>query len=201
MKPKEIIAVDIDDVIAEHASAFVAYANKKYGLNRTIDDYQDSWNDVWGTDYDETQKRALEYHESGYISTYEVIKGALEVLQEIKKQYELVVITTRRASINKLTQDWISEHYPDVFDRVVFAGFFDTPTRQSINMTKGELAKGVQADYLIDDQLKHCTAAAGLGIKALLFGDYPWNQSDKLPPGVTRVKNWQEVLEYFDEQG
>ena len=39
-------------------------------------------------------------------------------------------------------------------------------------LTKGMLAKEIKADYLIDDQLKHCSAAAELGIPALLFGVY-----------------------------
>lgn len=53
----------------------------------------------------------------------------------------------------------------------------------------------------IDDQLKHCQAAASLGIKAVLLGDYPWNRTEKLPSGVTRCKDWPAVLEYFNERG
>jgi hypothetical protein len=52
----------------------------------------------------------------------------------------------------------------------------------------------------IDDQPKHCVAAADIGIKALLFGEYSWNRTDTLPVGVARVKDWVAVLQYFDEQ-
>lgn len=31
------------------------------------------------------------------------------------------------------------------------------------------------------------------GIRTLLFGDYPWNQAETLPPNVVRVTNWDEV--------
>jgi uncharacterized HAD superfamily protein len=38
-------------------------------------------------------------------------------------------------------------------------------------------------------------------MSGVLFGNYPWNQVDKLPDNVVRVNNWQEVLEYFDAKG
>lgn len=197
---KPTIIVDIDDVIAAHAPAFVEYSNQKWGTNLTIDDYQDHWGEVWRVDYDEREKRAVEYHNSGFIASYGVVDGALTTLKQLKNRYKLVILTTRRRSIDKLTKEWIKSNYPDVFDEIVFSGFFDSPTKESINMTKGEMAKQIGADYLIDDQLKHCVAAAGAGVQALLFGDYKWNRSDNLPVNVTRVKNWQEVLDYFDGQ-
>jgi len=198
---KPVIAVDIDDVIAAHAPAFIAYTNEKWGTHLTINDYQDHWGEVWKVDFEEREKRAEEYHRTDYIGTYGVIGGASATLGKLRDKYKLVILTTRRRSIEQLTRDWIEKYYPGIFDDVVFAGFFDNPTRSSIHMTKGELAEQIGAGYLIDDQLKHCLAATEAGIKALLFGDYPWNQTDNLPEDITRVRNWQEVLEYFNEKG
>lgn len=200
MSEKPTIAVDIDDVIAAHAPAFIKWTNEKYGTNLTVDDYHDHWGEVWQVDYEEREKRALEYHQTDYIGTYGVVDGASEALANLKDRFKLVILTTRRKSIDKLTRDWIQKYYPDTFDEVVFAGFFDAPTQDSVHMTKGEMAKSIGAEYLIDDQLKHCMAAAKIGIKSLLFGNYPWNQADDLPPGVTRVKDWQEVLESLNEK-
>jgi hypothetical protein len=33
-----------------------------------------------------------------------------------------------------------------------------------------------------------------------LFGDYTWNQADDLPNGITRVKDWAAVEEYFTNE-
>jgi uncharacterized HAD superfamily protein len=197
---KPIVAVDIDDVIASHALAFIEYSNQKYGTHLTVDNYQDHWSEVWKANHQETLKRAVEYHESGFIATYGTINGAFETLNKLKDRYILKILTTRRSSINKLTRTWIEEYYPGIFSDIIFSGFFDNPTKQSIHMTKAELAKQIKTNYLIDDQLKHCLAAAEAEIKALLFGDYPWNQASKLPKGVIRVKNWQKVLEYFENE-
>jgi uncharacterized HAD superfamily protein len=194
---KPVIAVDIDDVIAAHAPAFIEYSNQKFGTHLTIEDNQDHWGKVWKVEHDEVEKRATEYHESGYIATYGIIDGAFEALKLLKKRFNLVILTTRRNSINHLTHEWINKYYPDIFDDIVFAGFFDVPTKNSVNMTKAELAKQIGVEYLIDDQFKHCKAASDVGIKAILFGDYPWNREEKLPPNITQVKDWAGVLEFF----
>lgn len=183
------MTVDIDDVISSSAPAFITYSNEKYGTNLTVDDYQERWADLWKVDNDEVIKRAHEYHASGHHASYEVIPGALDSLKELKKTFKLVVLTTRRNSINQLTKDWINKFYPDIFDDFVFTGFFDNPSTTNVHMTKAGLAEGIGAQYLIDDQLKHILASAEIGIKGLLFGDYFWNKADNLPANVTRVRN------------
>ena len=86
-RPKPIIAIDIDDVIANNALGFVDYSNKKFGTHLTVDDYQDHWGEVWRTSHEETERRAVEYHESGHIATYSVIKGARETLAHNPAQF------------------------------------------------------------------------------------------------------------------
>lgn len=197
---KPIIAVDIDDVIAANAKGFVDWSNDRYGTNLTIDDYDDRWTLVWQVEHDEAEKRAIEYHASGHIGAYNNIDGAYQVLNKLSETFRLIVITARRNSINQLTHDWIEKYYPDIFEKIIFAGFYDAATPESLNMTKAELVKQHLADYLIDDQLKHCLAASEIGITALLFGDYSWNKSDKLPENVIRISDWSGVLEFFERR-
>jgi hypothetical protein len=33
-----------------------------------------------------------------------------------------------------------------------------------------------------------------MGLMAILFGKYPWNQNGALPEGVLRSENWKETL-------
>jgi uncharacterized HAD superfamily protein len=199
-RDKPTIAVDIDDCIAANALGFIAYSNEKYGTHLSIEDYQDHWGEVWKTEFAETERRASEYHASGHIASYTTIEGAFDVLTKLKERFRLAVLTTRRTSINELTKGWLEKNYPNIFDDIVFSGFFDNPSEESLKRTKGELAKELGASYIIDDQLKHVLAAAELGIKGILFGDYSWNRAEALPQNVSRVHNWKEVLEYFDTQ-
>jgi 5'(3')-deoxyribonucleotidase len=198
MNTKPIIAIDIDDVLAANAAGFVEWSNSKFGTHLTPNDYQEHWAEMWKIERAEAEKRAHEFHESDHVSTYKVIPNALEALERLKTRFTLILITSRRLSIEKLTREWIDKNYPDIFSDYIFCGFYDTRGASGLKLTKAELAKGIKADYLIDDQLKHIEAAAQVGIKGLLFGDYSWNKKDQLSANVTRVKDWSEILRYFN---
>lgn len=191
------IAIDIDDVLSTNAASFVAYSNREFGTHLSVDDYQEHWTELWKVDQKESERRSDEYHGSGYIATYGTIDGARSALEELRKRYRLILLTTRRSSIIPLTKAWIDAHFPGIFDDLIFTGFYDVHGAENVKRTKGELAKAAGADYFVDDQLKHVESAARLGIPSLLFGEYAWNKKDRLPDGVTRVRDWAEVLAYF----
>jgi 5'(3')-deoxyribonucleotidase len=197
---KPIIAVDIDDVLKESASVIIEYSNRRWGMNLTIDDYTEHWGKMWKIDDDEWRLRNYEVGAEGTLVHGKPLDTAKQVLLELSATYELVITTSRQEVISKPTLAWLEEHFKDVFASVHFARIWDdseSDVNQKAQATKGTLLKQIGARYLIDDQTKHCVAAAEKGIAALLFGDYPWNRHDVLPDGVTRVKDWKAVEEYF----
>ena len=198
-RAKPIIAVDIDDVISTNARDFIKYSNEKFGTNLTIDDYHEHWIDVWKVDFEKGKQWAEEYHNSGRFSDYGLISDAKEVLEKLKDKYKLIILTSRRTSINKITHDWIDKNFPNIFEDIIFTGFFDKVDGESITKTKAQLAKEIFADYLIDDQPKHILSASEIGIKGLLFGEYSWNKIDSIPENVIKVKDWKEISEYFEK--
>jgi uncharacterized HAD superfamily protein len=194
---KPTIAIDIDDVLAAHAEGMVAFSNKKWGTNLAVEDYDEHWAQMWQTDAEETERRAQIFHEAGIVSDYQHHTQAIPVLMKLKETHRLIVITSRRRMIEYETRVWIDKYFTDAFDELHFAGFWDNPTTGTHMLTKAQLAKDLRADFLIDDQLKHCIAAADIGIPALLFGNYNWNKTSQLPENVVRVADWQQVAEYF----
>ena len=200
MANKETIAVDIDDVLADNARGFAEFSNQRWGTNLTPRDYDEHWAKVWGVDNKETEKRADVFHGSGIFKAYEHNDVALPVLERLSDHYRLLVITSRQRQTQEDTTAWIHRHYPGIFsdDTIHFAGIWDKVEEQSIGRTKGDIAVSLNVDYLIDDQLKHCRAIAGMGKRALLFGNYTWNQDSVLPEGVDRVAGWKVVGEYLD---
>lgn len=201
MSKKQVIAVDIDDVLAAESEFIIAYGNKQWGHELTLEDYQENWSAMWDISLDELKRRSLELHRPGLQTSYRILDGAVEALQILKQNYQLVILTSRRQVIKDETLAWLNDIFAGVFSEVHFTGFWDTIAEDSHLMTKGELAKQIGADYLIDDQVKHCKAAAEAGIPALLFGDYAHGRDFDLPSGITRCKDWSEVLEYFNAAG
>ena len=195
---KQTIAVDIDDVLSANAEAFIAYSNKRWGTALKVEDYREPWAIPWEVGDEEAKRRSEEYHVSGGIENYKHRPEAESALRRLAKNFRLVVVTSRNQPVEKVTRDWITKYFDGIFEAIHFAGMWD-PGQKGIQLTKAAVLKEIGADYLIDDQLKHCIAAAQAGIRSLLFGNYAWNQTEKtLPTGVTRCKDWPAVLEYFD---
>lgn len=198
---KQTIAVDIDDVLADQAGAFIQYSNQTWGTNLTINDYTEHWAQLWKVDLAEIEKRSHLYHESGTMGTFAHKSDALPALQKLTQSYRLVIVTSRRTRVKDETLEWIDRYYKGIFDEVHFAGFFDTVTHERFNLTKADIVRDLGADYLIDDQLKHCLATASAGIETILFGDYTWNRMEsELPDRVTRCVDWKDVEVYFESR-
>lgn len=202
MLKKPVIAIDIDDVLAASAEGFVAFSNERWGMNLTVDDYDEHWGKMWQIEHDreEIERRAAEYHTLGVVGKYQPRSEAEPVLNKLSRRFDLVVVTSRRRMIASETEAWLKGHFPGVFAAVHYAGMWDDDHPNRYDATKTELCREISASYLIDDQLKHCLAAAEAGIPAVLFGRYAWNRVDQLPPHVTRCENWDQVQDYFEER-
>ena len=201
MSVRKTIAIDIDDVLADNAGGFVEFSNARWGTHLTPEQYDEHWAKIWEIDNQETERRATIFHESGAFTRYRHDDSALPVLRRLSQDFNLLVLTSRRTQTQGDTRLWLHEHYPGIFtdETIHFAGIWDTVNDQSIARTKGDLVEALGADYLIDDQLKHCQSVALNGKRALLFGNYAWNQTDLLPKGVVRVDDWLAVERYFYE--
>ncbi len=189
------IAVDIDDVLAENAIGFVTFSNERWGTRLSVDDYNEHWSEMWRIDSEEAERRAHIFHDSGVIRGYAHIGGAEEVLRNMSQVHHLMITTSRRLQVQSDTLLWIEEHFPGIFasSAVYFSGLWDTVHEGSHKLTKTELVTQINADVLIDDQLKHCLAVSETGRNAILFGDYTWNRADSLPDKVVRCHSWSEV--------
>ncbi len=200
---RKTIAIDIDDVLAANAEGFVKFSNERWGTNLKPDDYSEHWAQMWQTDYEEEKKRRDEIIASKLFVTHKFFEEAKPALTALKKEYKLVIVSSRGPSIRRDTIRWIEEGFKGIFEEIHFAPIWDDlekHTLEKLKYTKAEILRQVGADYLIDDQPKHCIAAARAGIKSVLFGDYRWNRSTKLSKNMYRAKNWEEVLEFFNEQ-
>jgi|SRR5579862_1198888 len=193
---KPIIAVDIDDVLMPHFQDLINWYNREYGTNLMLADNHPKSIDNWGTDsFQAAIKRVHRFFDTDEFLNSRPFKEAKAAIKDLSDDYLMFVITSRDTLIEETTRKWLNEHFPEIFKEAHFTGLYRLKGRP---IPKSEIAKQIKADYLIDDSLEHVTGASEIGIKGLLFGDYPWNQADKLPSAVVRVKDWQEVLEYFD---
>jgi uncharacterized HAD superfamily protein len=194
---KPVIAVDIDDVIYPLVPNLIEYLDTEHKVKLTDQDFKDyDLKKVWAGGPIEAAKIFEGYKEKSGVHIAP-LTGAREALQRLSQNYDIIVLTSRDVSNSDRTNSWIAHHFPETFKDVHLLGNkHDSPTFRE----KSEVSRELGVFCLIDDNLRHVLETNTAGIKTILFGDYPWNQANELPSGVTRVKNWQEVLEYLENE-
>ncbi|HJQ08526.1 MAG TPA: hypothetical protein VJ836_03550 [Candidatus Saccharimonadales bacterium] len=158
---------------------------------------------MWNIPVEEAEQRAIYSHEAGVVGNYRCFDNAISVLRRLSRLYDLVIVTSRRATLRLETDAWLEKHFPGLFKQIRYVGMWDADQdfAHKIKQTKTEICREIGTGYLIDDQLKHCISAAEAGIEALLFGNYAWNRHDaELPRRITRVRNWEDIARYFNVQ-
>lgn len=196
---KPIIAIDVDDVLAHSVEAFRLRVNAKAGVELTPEHYRiagryhhylDSVLEANGVDYSAIKDELFQLmaEDQSHIRPQQ---GAVKALKQLKKHFDLMVITARAPEWEAQTHIWLERHFPGVFTGVHFAGNRKDPARK----TKGDMCLEVGAVYLIDDNPEHTLDASEKGIKVVLFGDYGWHVD--VPKEMVHCKTWQKVEVYF----
>lgn len=204
MSSKKIIAVDVDDVLADSTENLRLRVNKKLGVSIGPEEYKVAgpywsyyehvWqkNDVKHLVKLEELETEMENDQSHILP----MLGANSALTQLAKKFEIVLVTSRNPSWAKATEAWINTHFSGVFKDIHVLG---SKKYQGEGVrSKGEVCKEVGASWLIDDNPEHCLSAIEHGTDAVLFGEYGWHFN--APDHLVRCKDWQAVLEYFNAQ-
>lgn len=200
---KQLIAIDLDDVLAKGTESLRLLVNQRLGVNLTEEDYRVPKDVYWGyyeyvwqkhgiadkVDFTALNKE-MEVDQS-HVPAFEESRG---ILAELSSKYEFVVVTARDPAWEAATHIWMNTNYPNVFSAVYFAG-------QNGGKSKGKVCLDIGADWLIDDSISHGHAALEQGIKVILFGDYGWQMEQEIHQDIIRCLNWHEVRRILDGQG
>lgn len=199
---KKVIAVDIDDVIADSTEALRLVANKIPGVSLDREHYQVEgkywgyYESVWASNGVDHLVSFEKLHNDMAESQAHVklILGARAGLEALSQKYKIVLITSREVEWIDATKIWVDDNLRDVVSGLIFVHHKNTDGR-----TKGDACIEVGAEWLIDDNYDHCRSAQAVGVQPLLYGKYGWNRAvqDKTIP---RALNWEAIVEFFDGQ-
>eukprot|EP00056_Hartaetosiga_gracilis_P008189 m.116931 g.116931 ORF g.116931 m.116931 type:complete len:290 (+) comp12865_c0_seq5:1291-2160(+) len=195
---KPVIAIDLDEVLGYFVRALCNYHNETYGTSYCEGDFHSyTFRCVWGGTEEESSRKVHDFLESDhFLKGIDVVPGAKEALLRLKESYDLVICTSRQHVIAQTTHEWIERHYPNIFSSVLFGNHYG---KDGVKKSKPEMTMAINAEFLIDDALHYADQCAGHLQQVLLFGEYAWNKRDEpMGNGITRVKDWVDVLNYFD---
>jgi len=192
MKNKRKIGIDLDDVLADFHTAIRNYHNAVYRTSLKEEDFTTyMFNRVWGGTLKEAIQKVNDFHHSEYSKWISPILDSVESINSLSKKNELFVITSRPIFIKEKSEEWIKMFFGNNFSGVFFSS---NHYSKAGGKSKSQICKELEVSLLIDDSLDYINHCCTIGIRGILFGDYPWNQNGNLPESVVRVKNWREVL-------
>lgn len=187
---KLVIAIDCDDVLVPTAPWIIDRYNKIYDTNVHVADFYSKDITIWKTaTYDEAARRVGALLREEDYSVIEPFSDAIEILQRLSEVHELHMVTGRAKYLESITLSMLEKAFPGCFQTVQHIGYFEGAKKN-----KGDVCQELHADILIDDHITHLQDVLAAGLKkVILFGDYPWNQTEKSQKNITRCVDWRSV--------
>lgn len=173
---RKSIAIDMDQVIANMYKKMTVTFNELFGTSMTEDEFLRAPKD--SITREQFKKLMEAINEPSYYRDMEIVDpDSVQVLRELNDRFDVYIATAAMevpGSFNA-KYDWLREYYPFLDpQKFVFCG------------TKAV----IHTDYLIDDSLNQLEVFSGQGI----IYSQPYNEH---VTGYPRVRNWQEVREFF----
>jgi uncharacterized HAD superfamily protein len=190
-----IIGIDIDNTITHTTEMILHYAKifgQKQGLNTTPDLNYYYLEEVLGWDKKVADDFLVDYLGRIY-SNMQPKDQAVEVIRQLKKQHELVLITSRNRmfpEVEEVTKQWLDQHGV-LYDRLILN---QTDNMHFFSKLDACLQNGVEV--MIEDHYE-LVSEISPHIPVIMF-DYPYNrhlQNDN----IIRVKHWREIAAWFNQ--
>ncbi len=195
--PEELI--DIDDVMVKHVEGFIAWNNAQEWAGEkqlTFEDYTEFWDELWGVDAEEGERRRRLFFTPEIVGAFEVVEEARLFIPKLAEVRRLTPTTARRESLKGVTEFVLDHIAPGCFTEVICTTYFEDG--QKIRLSKADICVERGAEGVIDDQLKTCLGVAAVDKRAILFGEYPWNRSTQpLPDNVIPLPDWYALGDHF----
>ena len=184
------IGIDLDEVLADFLPALIEYHNATYRTSLVRGRFRTYrfW-EIWGGTREEAIQRVYDFHKTAYFKNMKPVVGSQEAIDILKRNNDLMVVTSRTEDVAETTREWIAQHFPNIFSGIYFANHY---SQSGSPRTKKEICNSEDIDLLIEDSLEYALECLTPQRKVLLL-DCPWNSDSDLPQGIYRVNSWKEI--------
>lgn len=187
-KEKLRIGIDIDETLADTMTWINMFYNSCFKTNFVLEDYQtySIWK-TWEITKEEFNKVIDDFQESSFFERVMPIEDSQGSIKILSKDYDLITVTCRPYSIHDKTCGFVRSYFPEI--KKIISNGNDKRDKHS----KLDACLENSLDYLVDDNSDIVMECVKKDIACFLM-DKPWNQNCE-HENITRVKNWNEILE------
>lgn len=200
-RPRLVLAVDIDEVLAAFVPSLAEFHNSKYATKLDASSFVSyEFHKVWGGSAAECSDKMTAFFASEhFLEGVRPVPGARESLTQLcaeLPELELHCVTARQNKLETHTRAWIEAHYPGLFTDIHFGNHYST---SGVSRSKPDMCRAISAFALVDDSVVYAKQCAAAGIPVVLFGNYAWNSDIDLSIAehagrVTRAESWGHAV-------
>jgi len=187
MKKRDFLVLDLDDTLVATTPALCELQTKRTGVQHDIASCT-SHGRLWGLERHELVELMDLHLASGATRNPPFIPNVIDCLHFLSRHFRLAVITARNEEYCFETRRQLRAAGCD-FHRVHHA------TNRHGTIPKSQICLDYGYEMIIDDHLTTANECAASGIRAFLFGTYPWNTQGELHSNVQRVLTWPEICQ------
>jgi uncharacterized HAD superfamily protein len=182
------IGLDLDEVTADFLESLLVFYKEKTGsiLRRENFKSYNFWESGIGKDKEEAIKISYEFHDSEHFDDIKPINGAVDTINFLMENNEIIVVTSRPKPWEEKTERWVKKYLDRLKPVIVYSGDFHNQGK-----TKAELCEENGVEIMFEDNAEYALSCVKRGIFVILF-DQPWNQNVKHEK-IIRVKDWFEA--------
>jgi 5'(3')-deoxyribonucleotidase len=189
---KEIVALDVDDVLFEFVKGVNLYYNEIKGTWFKFEDYTSSkLGKVWGCPEEEAIEVIHEFFKTPAFRNLKPLPYSQEVIMELKREKKFIALSYRPLEIEKITRELIGDYFFGMPSFCVGSYYFGA----SPLISKLEFCIKNGAKRIIEDNTKNASECGEGGISSILLTK-PWNENVSTN-SFKRVKNWLAVPRYL----
>lgn len=188
-------AIDCDDVLVPTAQAIIDKYNSVYKTSVTLEEFYSE--SKWGAPTeDDAIKRVDSLLRAGVTAHLKPNPQTIDAIHRLPLLDELHLVTGRQTYMEPETQALLDQWFNGMFTSIEHTNFYSPNDSLAVKKTKGEVCASIGADVLLDDHVIHGESVLAAGVKeVIIWGNYPWNQKQKLSNGMVRCTNWDAVFQ------
>jgi uncharacterized HAD superfamily protein len=188
------IYVDLDDVLCQTASYFLAIVEREFGKRIAYEDLiHFDMGESCGLRSEEREELYRIAHEPDELAQIAPIAEAINTVTEwIQQGYEIAIVTGRPPDSYEPTVSWMMQHRVPHHSFTMVDKYGRFATHDTIAISLEELASRSYC-WAVEDSLPMAQYLADQMRVRVALIDRPWNRTDFAHPWLNRCRDWEAI--------
>lgn len=195
---KKVIAVDIDEVLADWYHFALPKLNKILNTSKTIEGVKHvpfGLEKFFGVSSKRIHYALDKMYQDSPITEILPVKGSQVAIEKLSKHFKLIAVTARPKKFWQETKDWVKQYFNGEIEVYLGTGQGSPSGGEDHEDDKMMICRKNKAIYIIEDNPSEILAFLNTSTTPLCMA-WPWNKSLENNPNIIRG-DWKKILKFI----